>query len=290
MSQGNSTPISISDKAFARHLSDRENLQAIRDAGFTYLHFDRYRNTKERMSEAVIKEWAQMLDETGIQVLDSHGCHGGGIELWAEDPELRQQAHEHFIHRLEVTKRLGGNAVVYHVPCKCEYSDALRDRYLDGLARLEPHARKLGLKIAIENHYLPDIDRGIFPAAFARFDPDFLGFTLDPGHGLIAGTLDWLVDSFLDRLTILHLNENDTTSDYHWNPFTPGGVANWDHIIAGIANSPYRKPMQLEVSWREDKHDSHHEFLAAAARAAHNISARVASCRAEEAVASSANT
>ncbi|TVR41291.1 MAG: sugar phosphate isomerase/epimerase [Planctomycetota bacterium] len=266
--------ISMSDKGFGPG-TNRENLQRFADAGFTHLHFDRYRSTAERMSEEIIAQWEEDLAATGMQVLDSHGCHGGGIELWAEDDADRFAAIDHFIHRLEVTKRLGGDAVVYHVPTRVEIHPVIIDRLLDSLAHLEPEARGRGMKIALENHYLPEVDLAVFPAAFERFDADYLGFTLDPGHGLISGTLPWLLEHCCQRLTILHLNENDTTKDHHWVPFTEGGVADWDPIVRAIAASPYAKPLQLEVHYKPEVYGDIDNFVSAAESAVRSLTQRV---------------
>jgi|GEM_PF-1520496 len=266
---------SISDKAFNGG-AIADNLQALRAAGFTHLHFSHKWRTADWMTPEEIDQWQHDLQASGIAVLDVHGCHVSGVELWDEDPEARSGAIDFFRHRLAVTKRLGGDAMVYHVPCHVEPTPQLLDRFIDSLARLEATVRDLGLVVALENHYLLENDRRAFTAAFERFDADYITFTLDPGHAMISGNLGWLLANCRERLRILHLNDNDGTGDHHWNPFASDGAVDWDEIIKAIADSPYRKPIQLEVNWRPKIHGPHETFLRDAQTVARRIAADVA--------------
>lgn len=262
-----STPshASISDKAFTDG-SVKENLNRLRQHGFTHLHLSYAWREPDPLTPEQIEALQRDLEETGMRVLDVHGCHPKGINLWEEDEEARRKALDLFLHRLHVTHSLGGDAMVYHVPAHVEPTDVVIDRFLDGLARAEETARALGIKVALENHFLLENDRRAFSAAFERFSDTYIGFTFDPGHANRSGNMDWLLDNCFDRLTILHLNDNDVVKDRHWLPFQEEGSVDWQRALSAIAASPYTKPLQLEVAWRSDIHETHEEFLADAAR------------------------
>ena len=263
---------SISDKAFDWNFSVEENLKRIRAAGFTHLHFA-YKWTKpEALTAAERAEWERALDTTGMKIQDVHGCHPRDIDLWSEGKAERDQALALLADRIELTRTLGGDAVVYHVPWRGEVTREEIDFLLEGLAALEETARETGVKIAMENHYVAENDRRTLEAVFERFPEDYIGFTFDPGHALISGNSAWLMAHCAPRLEILHLNDNDARSDLHWNPFDPEGQADWEAIAAFIHRSAYVKALQLEVSWTPERHGTHEAFLAAAFAAATRIS------------------
>lgn len=253
---------SISDKAFDTSLPPRENLRRLREAGFTHLHLAHNWTKPVPFSEEEEADWTRSLEETGIQVLDSHGCHPKGINLSSDKEQDKQTARELFLHRLRLTHRLGGDAMVYHVPCDGPIDSCQVAALLEALKGFEDTARELGITIALENHYLPDNDRRTLEAAFETFDADFVGFTFDPGHALISGNTNWILKHCAPRLNVLHLNDNDTHRDHHWLPMEPEGKADWPSIMRFVANSPYAKPLQLEVRWIPERHGSHTDFLA----------------------------
>lgn len=256
---------SLSDKGFGGG-SPRENLRAFRNHGFTHIHFSRYWSTTKRVTPGELEEIRADMEDSGMRVLDVHGYHTKEVNLWNEDGEGRSLAFDLFRHRLEVTRALGGDAVVYHVPTRVEPTDALIGRFVDGLARLEDTARELGIKVALENHFVAENDKRALAAAFEHFSDDYLGFTLDTGHANRSGNLDWLLRNCCDRLFVLHLNDNDVKEDRHWLPRQDGGSVDWAAVSRAIAAAPYQKPLQLEVRWDEALHATHAAFLQDAAR------------------------
>lgn len=266
--------LSISDKAFA-NLSVAENLQALRDHGFTHLHFAHKWTHPEPMSSEELELWQAALVTTGMRVLDVHGCHPKEMNLWSADPERREAAIQRMLHRLRITHALGGDAMVYHVPCHVAPTQQVLSWFIDGLRQVEDLACELKINIALENHYLNENDKRTLELAFETFDEAFVGFTFDPGHALISGNFEWILANCGPRLRILHLNDNDGTRDHHWNPHDPCGLANWDRIVQFISESPYSKPIQLEVCWSPDHHGGHGQFLMEAARAGRKIASEV---------------
>ncbi|MCC5806026.1 MAG: sugar phosphate isomerase/epimerase [Opitutales bacterium] len=267
-------PVSISDKGFGPG-TPLDNLKRLRAHGFTHLHFAHKWTFPDLLSDDELARWREDLAESGISVLDVHGCHPKGIQLWSGDAATRERAQEFFCHRLRVTHALGGDAMVYHVPCHVEPTPEVLGWFIEGLREVEPTARELGINVALENHYYAENDRRALSLAFETFDADFIGFTFDPGHALISGNTQWLLEHCAPRLRILHLNDNDTQSDHHWNPLDPSGKADWTAITAFIGESPYCKPLQLEVCWKEERHGPHEVFLSEAFAIAKQLQAKV---------------
>lgn len=256
------------------------NLRALRETGFTHIHFSYKWRSPHPLSEEELEMWERALEQTGMKVLDVHGIHASGVNLWDDDEEGRARALELFRHRLEVTARLGGDAMVYHVPTRVKATPELVARYIDGLARMEEVAARLGVVVALENHFLPENDRVVLPACFERFSPDYIKFTFDTGHAMISGNFSWLASECIERLHILHLHDNDTQQDRHWLPMAAGGTVDWKAAAEAIARSPYEKPIQLEVRWEKEHHGTHGEFLAAAHEVCRRITEAVEEARA----------
>ncbi|MCC5790644.1 MAG: sugar phosphate isomerase/epimerase [Opitutales bacterium] len=266
---------SISDKAFDFEVPYRENLQRIGEAGFTHIHLSHGWTRSEALTEEACQRLEEDLHATGIQVLDVHGCHPKNTNTWSSAKEARENAIRLLRHRLQVTKRLGGDAMVYHVPWNVEMSAHIVDLFIEGLKQVEEDARELGLSIALENHYRGESDRQALEAAFATFDESYIGFTFDPGHALISGNTEWILSHCAPRLQILHLNDNDTRKDLHWNPYEEAGQADWSAIEDFVRKSHYRKPIQLEVQWRQDLHPTHEAFLRSARASAGRFASAV---------------
>ncbi len=264
MTKHNKPAYSISDKAFAPGVSIAENLRRIRAAGFSHLHLAFKWTKPDPLTVGEREEWSAALEESGVRIQDVHGCHPREVDLWSQEAETRKKALALFHDRIALTRSFGGDAVVYHVPWRGKATRQEINHLLDGLAALEETAREQDVKIALENHYVAENDRRTLEAVFDRFPADYVGFTFDPGHALISGNSEWLMAHCSPRLEILHLNDNDTLRDYHWNPFDPEGYADWGAISAFIRGSVYRKALQLEVSWTPARHGRHEAFLESA--------------------------
>lgn len=271
--------VSISDKV----LGDgdlAEELRQLRRYGFTHIHFSQGWRSVEPLSVEEIDRWLAALEAAKVRVLDVHGCHPKGINLWEEDPEAREHAIRICEHRLRLTKELGGDAMVYHVPAHCEPDPPVIARFIDALERLEETARELGLKVALENHYLQENDRVALEACFERFDPEYVGLTFDSGHAVRSGNTEWLIANTFDRLAVLHLHDNEPGKDWHWLPWQEGGHVDWSGVAEAVANSPYDKPLQFEVQWKKAFYPDHEQFLSQAYDRAVKLAAMIDAGRA----------
>lgn len=254
--------LSISDKAlFGVNLF--ENLHLLSQHGFTHIHLSHKWATDELFPDAEVEEFQKALEKANLKVLDVHGPHPNALDFGTADEERRAYAFEIFRRRLQITHRVGGDAMVYHVPT-LDLQEGFAERFIDGLERVEEEARSLGIVIALENHYKAAIDKLILPLCFEKFDAEYIGFTFDPGHANISGNTPWIVANCMERLSVLHLNDNDAKGDKHWNPYQAEGSVPWEAVVRGIALSPYTKPIQLEVSRHEDKHATLDHFLSTA--------------------------
>lgn len=280
MSTSNRVPASISNGGLGEG-TVREGLQTLKEHGFTHIHFGLGWREQAPLGREIIEKWQADLAATGMRVLDVHGPHTREHNLWSEDRAARDAAIAMVTARLQLTKALGGDAMVYHVPTGCQVTPTVVNHLIDSFRRLEPVATGLGINIALENHYDLENDRAALSACFQQFSPEYIGFTFDSGHALRSGNTDWLIEYCFDRLTVLHLTNNEEGQDRHWIPSISDGYVDWELIAKSIAKSPYEKPIQLEVRRDEKYHADHRSFLKDAYEDAIKISEDVAKYRRE---------
>ena len=117
-----------------------------------------------------------------------------------------------------------------------------------GLKRLEKVvevAQKRNVRFCLENTRRNDY----LDWVFANFkDADSLGFCFDFGHtnAFTHDTTDprWL--PYLDKLTCVHMHDNDGTGDQHLLPFD--GNLNWQYLMPTVFKTRRDVPLTLEFT------------------------------------------
>ncbi len=222
-------------------------LRHIAEAGFRHIHWCHHWSGDmlySRHEVAQIKRW---LDAYGLTMLDLHGS--AGLEkAWMSPEEYRRRAGVELVeNRLTMTAELGGDAVVMHLPALGNPPEGQWDQVRRSLDELQPIAANCGVRIALENYASnqPE-DWDALERVLSWYDDDYVGFCWDAGHANI-GECDGLAraEGLIDRLLVTHLHDNDGTGDQHRPPFD--GTLDWERLIRIIADSPYRKPLTLEV-------------------------------------------
>ena len=249
------------------------SLRKIADAGFSHVHWCHQWNTDFLYSTHEVGQIAKWLREYGLSLLDLHGS-GGREKNWVTGEEYARLAGvELVLNRIEMTARLGGDAVVMHggLPSTPDGTVPPWDMLRKSLDAIQPHADKLGVRIAIENCRG---DWDLIRALCDFYPPDFLGICYDSGHGNFIGRgLDHL-DTLKDRLVCVHLHDNDGTADQHRLPFT--GTVDWPRLAGILSVSAYTKCISMEPNMRNEGIPDETEYLAKAFTACARLSDMVA--------------
>jgi sugar phosphate isomerase/epimerase len=248
------------------------SLKRIAAAGFSHVHWCHQWSTDFVYAACEVAQIAAWLREFGLSVLDLHGSIG--VEkCWASDEAYRREAGVELVaNRLEMTARLGGGVVIMHTGYYAG-PDKVFPTAWDSLKRsldeLQPLARKLGVRIAIENGNWPMIH-----AILGAYPPDFLGLCYDSGHGNVDRVgLDQLA-RLKDRLISIHLHDNDGSDDQHRLPFS--GNVDWARLTAILKASSYKTCISMESTMRTQGISSEEEFLAQAFSAGTRLTAMLA--------------
>ncbi|NLF40838.1 sugar phosphate isomerase/epimerase [bacterium] len=239
-------------------------LERIARAGFTHVHWCHHWCTDFIYGDAEVAQIGEWLRSFGLRLLDLHGSVGPEKNWWSPREHERLAGVELVANRLAMTARLGGDAVVMHVPGDPGCLPVRRS-----LDALEGVAHGHGVRIAIENGSFPALR-----ALFNEYDPAFVGLCYDAGHGnLVPDGLDHL-DALKDRLIALHLHDNDGLSDQHKPVFS--GTVDWARLAGIIARSPCAKCINMEVGIRNAEIKDEEQFLAAAYRDGLTLAAMIA--------------
>ncbi|MFH1023227.1 MAG: sugar phosphate isomerase/epimerase family protein [Planctomycetota bacterium] len=234
-------------------------LRQIAEAGFTHIHWCHQWNTDFLYSESEIAQIERWLNEYKIRLLDLHAS-AGKEKNWASPRDYERLAGVELVkNRIDMTARLGGHAIVLHVPPESDPSAVRRS-----LGEIRPHARNHNVRIAFENG-----DFAVLRGILSEYAPDFAGLCYDSGHGnLKPDGLDNL-ESLAERLVAIHLHDNDGASDQHKIPFT--GTVDWNRFTRILSRSSYNHCVSLEVSTRHAGIAGEKEFLARSREAAERL-------------------
>ena len=122
---------------------------------------------------------------------------------------------------------------------------------------LEPTALECGIKIAIENMWGYDNLRGHMVPCVCSFshelieyyealNPEAFTICLDTGHGALIGEdTDHAIRALGgERLTALHVHDNDYRDDLHTAPFL--GKFDWEKILSALGEIDYQGDFTYE--------------------------------------------
>ncbi len=249
------------------------SLRRIAHAGFSHVHWCHQWNTDFVYAQGEIAQIAAWLNEYGVSLLDLHGAIGPEKD-WAAVEEDRRLAGVALVgNRLEMTARLGGQVVIMHAGLAARPDGTVPawDPLKQSLDALQPQARQLGVRIAIENGDWP-----LIHAVLDAYPPDYIGLCYDAGHGNIDGVGLAQLASTKDRLISIHLHDNDGTADQHRLPFT--GTVDWARLMLILRASSYTKCISMESAMRHEGMASEEEFLAKACAAGRRLAAMRAEC------------
>ena len=249
-------------------------LRRIAKAGFSHIHWCHQWNTDFLYAGCEVDQIAAWLREYGLSLLDLHGSVGPEKD-WAATEEYRRLAGVELVrNRLEMTARLGGDVVIMHAGVAATPDGSVPgwDSLRRSLDALEPCARKLGVRIAIENGDWP-----LIHVLLGAYAPAFLGLCYDSGHGNVDGVGLANLASRKDRLLSVHLHDNDGTADQHRLPFS--GTIDWHRFVAILGSSAYSKCISMESTMGREGIADEHDFLSKAFVAGSRLSAMLAERR-----------
>lgn len=239
-------------------------LEKISKAGFTHIHWCHEWNTDHVYSDQEIEEISQWLKVYGLQMLDLHASEGKEINWISPEESKRKPGVDLVRNRIYMANRLSCNTIILHFERKSDGEDneSYWGRLYKSLDELEPFAIEQRVRIALENY--PNEDSHEIQRLLLEYDPDFLGFCYDSGHGNIGDGLS-ILEKLADRLISVHLNDNDGKTDQHKLLFS--GTVDWDRLAGILAASSYKGCISMEVHMQNHPGIGEELFLSKAYKA-----------------------
>jgi sugar phosphate isomerase/epimerase len=232
-------------------------LQRIAAAGFAYVHWVHHWSSDFVYAAPEIRQIKAWFREYGLRMLDVHGSFGHE-KCWASVLEHERLAGVELVrNRLELAAELEGDIVVMHVPAwtaGAEQGVTPWTQVLKSLDALEQPARKLGVRLAIENGEWGGLRR-----LLERYAPEYLGLCYDSGHGNCDGVGLAQLEGLKQRLIAVHLHDNDGGGDQHNLVFS--GTVDWARLSRQIAESSYDRCVSLETLMGNSGIADEEEFL-----------------------------
>ncbi len=187
-------------------------------------------------------------------------AHAPMVGMVSEDPqndERDQKAFGLITHAIRCAGYLGADAIVVHpafFAVKPEDRDRFKELNIKFYNSLLPYAREAGVKIALENMMQDDpaLDSSCSsPDCFCELldalDPQWFTACLDLGHCFVCGydPADFIRTLGHNRLTALHVHDNDKSNDQHFFPYQ--GKMDWDSVCQALVDIDYQGAFNLEA-------------------------------------------
>ena len=256
--------VSTQTMPITKKVGEAEAIRLIANAGFDA--YDITLNVIEGnpIFEDNYKEYLASLkavaDGAGITCNQSHAPFSSRREDTPQNAHYNEHIFDWLVRALEAAAYLGAKNIVVHPINYMTYrgnESYLKDMNMEFYRALAPHAKRVGIRIALENTGQMDKRRGIFVdsvCANVREQIDYLETLgddcfvacLDLGHcGLLGHEVTDSIRALgADRLAALHVHDNNFREDNHTAPFC--GKMEWMPILETLAQIGYRGDFTFE--------------------------------------------
>ena len=253
--------ISNQTDVLGRKLGEKEAIRVLAAAGFDafdYSVFD-IRPEKNPLYADGWREYVAGLKMTaakaGIVCNQAHAP----FPSTKTDDAYNKTIFDCITRAMEGAALLGAKAIVVH-PCQhVPYLDNVRylfDYNMDFYRSLAPYAKRFGIRVALENMWQVKDGKIVdstcaSPEEFAAYldtlADDCFTACLDLGHSGLCGreAADMIRYLGAERLTCLHIHDNDYKHDSHTLPYSMN--MKWDTILAALHEIGYKGDFTYEA-------------------------------------------
>ncbi len=252
--------ISTQTDAVFKHFGIDEGMKIFKDAGFDAVDFSMfYMNAREdcefnHMSEDELV--GKLLEASTKYSLPFNQAHAPFPCYRFDDEQYNTFIYDKVSLAVRIAGRIGADQIIVH-PTACPDGVDQKQFNIDFYNSLKPLCEEFGTKIALENMFARDRRRNVMVANVCSYgedlaeyydalDPRYFTVCLDLGHcGLVGDDAPHAIRVLgHDRLTALHVHDNDYIDDYHMMPFTFD--LNWTAIAQALHDINYSGDVTLE--------------------------------------------
>lgn len=214
-----------------------DTIKAIKTAGFDGVFVQWY--DKDCITQ---QQQVDLCKKIGLQIIFAHLGYSGINDIWTVGKNGDELVKK-YIQNLNECKLNDINMVCMHLTSK----NIAPKPSIIGIKRLQKivnHAEKLGIKVAFENTKI----FGYLEYVLDNIKNKNVGICYDSGHCHCHFNDKFNWDIFKNKIFIVHLHDNDQSSDQHLLPFD--GTINWRNLINRLMKANYHGPIVLESCYR----------------------------------------
>lgn len=198
-----------------------------------------------------IESFRRILTDEEIPVT----CHLPYVDLHfgSRDPKVHEYARDSLQFGLEIAADLRARVAVLHAGYSTHIPPRRRvewrDRVIDSLQEIVRAAEEEEIVLAIENTYEPDGE--MLKEILATINSPWLRFCADLGHAACFSRMapeEW-IESFSDRIVMLHFHDNDGQDDLH--QACGNGVVGYEPVFDALKAADLSCLIALEVDDEE---------------------------------------
>ena len=244
-------------------ISLREQLPLIKTAGFTHISIGARIEHSDYLENEGKKKIRTMVDGYGLEVCSIHTPFGQGMDISAPDVAISERTVEIYQRCIDTAAYLSARVVIFHPTAylRSDRIDKRKDVLVRNVERLLGHAKKEGVKLAVENDsYEPSND--LLGHSLDEIADSAYGFCYDSSHDNLVRRPLVLLDKYGHRLLTTHISDNHGENDDHILPFE--GTFDWAGISKVFPRDTFGGIFLLEVEMRESAFKSPGEFLSEA--------------------------
>jgi len=191
-------------------------------------------------------KYVEEANRLGLYIENVHIPFFDSQVLWTDSKE-GEEAEKLIVDTLEDCKVHGIKKAVLH-PSGWKLKTDINQIGLDRFKRLVKEAERRNIILALENIS----DSKVLDYLFDEIKSNHLKFCYDNGHEHIFSRSENLMIKHKERLTGLHLTDNNGEDDDHLLPFE--GTFDWTKFNQTLKSIEYDGPLSFEVGWQLD-HD-----------------------------------
>ena len=222
-----------------KNVTPLETIKAASDAGFKHVFIQWY-NKDWQYSQEQQLDYIRQLD---LNVIFAHLGYDNMNDIW-----LNNKAGDALVERYkkDISICRGNNIdeVIMHL-ISGSHPPMYNEVGLDRVQAIIEHAKKLNVKIALEN----TMAKGYLEYVLTNIADENLGVCYDSGHCHAHFDDNYNFELFKDRIFAVHLHDNDTTDDQHLLPFD--GTLDWELTVKNLKAGGYQGPISLELVYDE---------------------------------------
>lgn len=249
--------------AYERPLDDL--LPAISRAGFTHVSLGGKEPHSAYLSKDRRSELKGILEDTGLEMDTIHGTR---LDWPDAVPTLTATAEAAAFLKVPVVVVHCGP---FNFP-EAQSQEKLK-AVLQSCEALQPVAQATAVRFALEN-VLPGPATDLVSESLERLPPEYFGLCYDSSHDQVGGPRPFtLLEELADRLIAVHLS--DRIRDFEDHAVPGEGFIDWNELCSLVGQSVYDGPAALELLTDHSQFKDHDALLAAAAKTADSIYAKI---------------